>query len=511
MGADNFAIGDILTRSAKYFPERTAVVFEGRRLSYAEINDRVNRLANGLMDIGIKKGDNVVTLFYNSSHIIESNFAVAKIGAIAVPLNYRLAAPELSYVINNSASKVVICGAEFLEVLDKLLPQLPQVKHCICDSETISPGMLSYEKVIAKSSNQEPYVDIGLEDGYHIYYTSGTTGFPKGLYATHRKALWSIIAHVVTFGYRDYDISLGLLPFYHLGGWINSVVPFLLLGGTVITAKAFDIVGLLEAIERERITYAITVPTVSARLCNFPDIGKYDLTSLRVYVSMGAVMPFELKKKIMEHVPNVSFIDGYGLTENMGGVAHIPPIDALRKEMSGGMVDFDTRVRIVDEGGKDLPQGQVGEIVVQSPRVLEYYLNKEATKEAIKDGWFHTGDLAMWDEEGYVCFVDRKKDMIVTGGENVYSAEVENIIYRHPKIAEAAIIGLPDKQWGDRVTAVVVLKPNEEMTEQELKDFCREHLAGYKCPKEVKFLNEPLPKSGGTQKILKRELKARFL
>ncbi len=510
MGVNDLSIGDILKRSATYFPNRTAVVFEGRRLTYAEINDQTNRLANALTDIGVKKGDKVTVLFYNSFQFIESNFAIMKIGATAVPLNFRLAAPEFSFMIDHSDSTVVICGEEFCETIDAIRPNLPKVRTYICDSPTPPPGMLSYETLKAKSSNQEPNVAVGLEDTCQICYTSGTTGLPKGACETHHTAYWAVLTTILTFGIKDQDVGLGLLPFFHRGGWTCTVVPLFLLGGTLVTEKAFEPVSLLEAIEKEKINMAFIVPTVSARIWDLPDIGKYDLSSLRVYASIGSAMPFELKKRIIQHLPNVEFYDGFGLTEAGGGLTHTPVNDPLRQEEPGGMADFHQRLRIVDDDGKDVPLGTVGEVVVQGPAVSKgYYRNDEATKEAIKDGWFYTGELARLDEEGYYHFVDRKKDMIVTGGENVYSAEVERVIHRHPNILEAAVIGLPDEKWGERVTAVVVLKDNKEMTERELIDFCRENLAHYKCPKQVKFFNEPLPKTGN-QKILKRELKARF-
>lgn len=507
IGSSAFSLGDFFARAGKYFSNKDAIIFEDKRFTYGQINNRVNKLSNALLDLGIKKGEKVAILFYNSPQYIESYFAVIKTGALIVPLNFRLARPELIYQINDSDSSSLIYGSEFSEIIELIRPELPKIRHYICYGEKVSTNVINYEELLLNYPSSEPNIDIGLEEECAIYYTAGTTGYPKGSFETHNNLLWDGILTIMCCGYRADDIILCIAPFFHVGVWRTIFLPCLWLGNTLVVEKTFEPERALQIIEKEKVTSVFLVPSMSVTVLSLLDKEKYDLSSLRIYLTGGAPTPIELRKRITEFLPNVELIDCYGTTET-SWIAYYPP-GAASKGDTAGVPIF--KVRVVNERGEDMPPGEMGEVVVNSgPRPFRgYYNDPEKTKEVTKGGWFYTGDMAKLDEEGYLYVVDRKKDMILSGGENVYSAEVERVIYSHPKILEVATIGLPDEKWGEQVTAVVNLKPGEEMSEEELIKFCRKELAGYKCPKKVIFLNEPLPKSG-TGKILKRELRERF-
>jgi fatty-acyl-CoA synthase len=508
MNIQGLDAGSILTRAATLFPKKTAIVFEQSRISYAELNERVNRLANGLLKMGVKKGDRVALLFFNSPQFIESYYAAVKIGAIVVPLNFRLAIPELAYEADNSDCKLIIYSAEFSEVMDKLRPRLSKVKSYICRGETLPhPDTADYEKLLDASDIGEPRVDVNMHDGCDIFYTGGTTGLPKGAYRTHENVIWIAITCGVSLKYKDDNVILASPPLFHIVSNYLTLSSFFF-GSTIILAKAFDPAKAVETIQREKVTHVWLVPAMSTAIWSLPDIDKYDLSSLRVYTTGGAPMPTGLKMRIKEHLPNVYFTESYGSTET-GWIASQGPVGAPWTEGQGNPCIFQ-KVRLVDDDNKEVPQGDIGEVVVQGPLTIgEYYNDPKMTAETIRDGWFHTGDLAVLDEDGGLHIVDRKKDMVISGGENVYSVEVERVILMNPKVLETAVIGLPHEKWGEQVTAVIVLKPGEEMTEDELTAFCRKELAGYKCPKGVKFLTEPLPRTS-FGKVLKRELRDRF-
>lgn len=478
-----FSVGDIITNSARRYPHKPAVISEGRRVSYAELNDRANRLANALLEQGIKKGDRVAILFYNSPEFVESCFAVLKAGAVVVPLNFRLAGPELADMISDSDAAMLIYDAEFSQVISLIRPKLHSIRNYVA----------YHGDLIEASSSEEPGVSVGMDDGCAIFYTGGTSGFPKGAYKTHSNELWVAVGSLASVRQSYDDVVLAVAPLFHTATWEVLALPTLWLGNTLVVAKAFEPARIVEVIQKERVTITLLIPTMATAIWGLPDIAKHDLSSLRIYVSAGAVMPGELKRKILAYLPDVKFLDCYGSTEG-GWITNLSPESAARKDACQGLPTF--RARIVDEDGHDITRGEVGEVIVQSPAIMkEYYNTPEETQKAIKAGWFHTGDLARLDEEGYVYIVDRKKDMMISGGENIYSAEVERVICSHPKVLEAAVVGLPHEKWGEQVTAAVVLKPGEEMTESEVIAFCRQSIAGYKCPKRVLFDSQPLPRT----------------
>lgn len=504
MGLQDFDVGSVLTGAAHFFSSQTAVVFEGKRITYSELNNRANRLANGLLSKGVKKGDKVSILFYNSPQFIESYFATVKTGAVAVPLNFRLAGKEIAYQIDHSDSTVLIYSEEFSEVIDSIRPELAKVKTYLCDGGL--PGVINYEELIAGYPSKEPAVDISSQDGCGIYYTGGTTGFPKGAYRSHQNIFLTSFTSLFCLSFRAGDVTLGLPPFFHLVGWDDVALSTFMIGGRLIVMKRYDPEKTVQIIEKEKVGVIFLVPTMIADIFSLPNLDKYDLSCLRVCCSGGAIIPTWVKRKIMEHLPQAGFVDGYGCTEG-AWISSLSPHKAAEKDLCQGIPTPLVKVRVVDNEGRDVPQGEVGEVIESGPMCIrEYYNAPQATAETIKEGWVHTGDMASLDEEGYIYIVDRKKDMIISGGENIYSAEVESVIYTHPKVSEVAVVGLPHKRWGEQVTAVVVLKPGQEMSKEELIDFCRESIAGYKCPKRVIFTKEPLPRSGA-DKVLKRALR----
>jgi fatty-acyl-CoA synthase len=507
MNIQRFDAGSALTRAARLFSNKTAIIFEQNRISYAELNERVNRLANGLMKMGVKKGDKVALLFYNCPQFTESYYALVKIGAIVVPLNLRLAVPELIYEANNSDCTRIIYSAEFSEVMSKLRPKLSKVKSYICHGETCPSDTTKYEELITGSPAGEPKVDVQMEDGCDIFYTGGTTGLPKGAYRTHENVIWVALTCGMCLKFGADNVVLASPPLFHIVSNYLTLSSFFF-GSTIVMVKAFDPVKTLELIQKEKVTHVWLVPAMSTAIWNLPDVSKYDLSSLQVYTTGGAPMPTGLKMRIKEHLPNVYFTESYGSTET-GWIASHGPTGLPWKE-GQGIPCFSQKLRLMDDNENEVPHGDIGEVAVQGPLTIQnYYNDSKMTKETIRNGWFHTGDLARLDEEGYLYIVDRKKDMVISGGENVYSVEVERVILTHPKISEAAVIGLPNEKWGEQVTAVVVLKSGEELTEDELMSFCRKELAGYKCPKGVKFVTDPLPRTS-FGKVLKRELRDRF-
>ncbi len=502
------SIGDTLTLTAGKYPDKVALVnYGGSRLTYRELNERVNRLANALIGLGVRKGDKVAYLFFNCSQFVETHYAVAKAGAAGVPLNFRLVGRELAYQINNSDAGCVIYAPEFIQTLNSIRPEIPGVKLFICDGDG-GEGVLQYEELIKKGDPAEPGVEVNLYDDNVILYTAGTTGLPKGSVLTHKNSLFNGMAMLIDYGLKYDDIFQVIPPLYHSASLNGFTVTAILAGGTLVIHKQLSPQQMLQAIQEERITATWGPATMWRMVISYPEIGKYDTSSVRLVVNGAMYMPAEMRRQVLAHFPNAVMGDTYGMTEASPCTTILRPQDALRKPASVGVPLTICDVKIFNEQGEEVPPGVVGEIVNRGNFMKGYYKNAEATAQSIKGGWFYTGDLGMKDEEGFIYLVDRKKDMIVSGGENVYSKEVEEVIAAYPGVFEVAVIGLPDEKWGEVVTAVIAPVPGKQLTEQEILEHCRKNLAGYKCPKIVKF-TEMLPKNPAG-KILKRELKELF-
>lgn len=499
-------LGEVLARWARETPDREALIFNDKRYTYSQFNERVNRLANGLMRLGIKKGDKVAVLFMNCMEIVECYFALAKIGGVVVPNNFRLTGRELTYQIDQSDSKALIFGEMFREVVDSIRPQLPKVKFYICASERGVEGTIDYEKLVQEGSPEEPLVPVQEDDPAFIMYTAGTTGRPKGAVLTHKNQLAPAVNLGILGGPNQPGKQLLVFPIFHQAA-TGIMIIGVFLGRTAVILDLPTPENIIAAIQEEKIQVAGLVPALWNWIVNHPNLKDYDLSSLEQGATGAAPMPLELKRRIFKALPNMRLSEAFGMTEVSGGATIAMHEDMLAKHGTVGKPMPNVEVRVVDDDDNDVPIGEVGEIVYRGSTVMkEYYKNPEATAEAFRGGWFHSGDLVRQDEDGYIYVVDRKKDMIISGGENIYPAEIEEVLYTHPKILEAAVIGVPDPDWGESVKAVVVPKQGETLTEEEVIDYCKKNLASYKKPKSVDLV-DALPRNpqGKVLKFVLRE------
>jgi long-chain acyl-CoA synthetase len=499
---------EMINNNAQRYGDRTAFVFEGTSYTFGQVNRRINSLLNALSDLGLRKGDRVGILAYNCPQCFEV-FGLSKAGVVCVPLNYRSVGRELDYLINNSEISVLILQSDFLDVVNSIRPQLDGVRNLICLDRQVE-GMRNYEQLIEAYPPDEPSEDVGPDDPAALYYTSGTTGHPKGAIHTHRSLLAEIAVHQDSFSTDD--VVLCVMPFFHVGGSAAHLFPAFTYGASCVLHRTFDETAVLEAIERHKITYVGLVPAMIIRLLEHPDLVQYDVSSLRTIMYVGAPMPLDALRRGLERFGPV-FSQLFGQTETLN-VAVLRKedhklegtTDEVRRLKSAGKPLGQGEMRIVDSRGRDVALGEAGEILACSTRMMSgYWRMPEETARTITDGWLHTGDVGMMDEDGYVYLVDRSKDMIISGGENIYSREVEEALYTHPCILEAAVVGVPDEKWGESVKAVVVLKEGAEASEEEIIDFCKERLASYKKPRSVDF-RDSFPKTG-SGKIKKGEIR----
>ncbi len=502
---------DLITANAQRYGNKPAFLGAQRSDTFREVNERINCLNNALTALGVRKGDRVGILAYNCPEYFQV-FGLAKAGRIVVPLNFRSVGRELAYLIQNAGIQTLVVEREFIPVLDSIRAQIPEVRHFIC-LDGGGPGMLDYQELIRHASPAEPTDEIQPDDPCILFYTSGTTGRPKGAVHTHK----SILAET-RVPYRDLspnDIALCVMPFFHVGGSAAHLFPAFAAGATLVTLDKFDESRVLKAIAQQKVTYVYLVPAMILRVLEHPNLGEYDLSSLRTVAYTGAPIPIQVLKKGLARLGQV-FVQFLGQTETLDMTVlrkeehrlEASPIELKRLE-STGRPPYAGELRIVDEQGQDVTPGEVGEIVARSDRMMQgYWQMPEATAETIVDGWLRTGDLARMDEDGYVYIVDRKKDMIISGAENIYSREVEEVLYTHPAVLEAAVIGVPDAKWGEAVKAIVVLKPGVSASEEEIVEFCKKNLASYKKPRSVEFW-ESLPRTG-SGKIMKNEIRERY-
>jgi len=507
----------ILERAVRFYPDRTGVVCGGTRLTYRAFAERVHCLCSALHGLGIRKGDRLAVLMYNCHRYFEIYYATVEMGALVVPLNIRLSAAEIAYILNDSGSAAVFVGPEFLSMLSAVQPQLPALQHRIYTGGEEPPeGWSGYEQLLTSAAPAASPTPAAPDDLAALFYTSGTTGHPKGAMLSHANLL-SNAYHILASGiWREGDVYLHACPMFHIAdGPTTHAVTWL--GGRHVIIPSFKPDLALEAIERERVTATLLIPTMINFLINHPDVAKRDLSSLRIVTYGGAPMPEELVRRATQILPS-SFCQAYGLTETSPLLTLFPcqeqvlagPPELTRRLLSCGREVIGVRVRVVNTGGEEVKPGEVGEIIAKGPNVMVgYWNNPQGTAEVLRDGWLHTGDLATTDEEGYIYIVDRQKDMIITGGENVFSTEVENVLYTHPAVLEAAVVGVPDAQWGEAIKAIVVLKPGNSATEEEIIAYCRSRIAHFKAPRSVDFFEGTLPKSG-SGKILKRELREKY-
>jgi fatty-acyl-CoA synthase len=506
-------LGETLARNARKCPDLEGIIFRDGRISYRELDERVNRLANALLSTGMGAGDSFGLMMQNRREMVEIFYAAAKIGAVNVPVNTRLSPPEMAYILNNADAKILFFSENFSGTIAKIKGELPLVGEYVIVGEKGDGEFKSYEDVLATGHPTRPEVWLRDDQDAFIIYTAGTTGKPKGAILSHK----NLIANAMAIS-QDAIFSLprranfpfiapkvlSTTPFFHIAGVLGIVKNMVTLTPMVI--MEFDPLELLKAVEAAKVTYLFLVPAMWLMVMNHPDFKRYDVSSLRTAAYGGDIMPNALKERILESFPNAALYEAFGQTEMTATAVCMKHQDALRKEGSVGLPLSTVDVRVVDDHMEDVAVDEVGEIVYRGPGLFKgYYQNPEETKKAFEGGWFHSGDLVRRDAEDFVYVVDRKKDMIISGGENIYSAEIEAVLLNNPKIREAAVIGVPDPKWGEAVKAFVVLKPNRSATGEEIIAFCSENLARFKLPKSVEFISS-LPRSA-TGKVLKRDLR----
>jgi fatty-acyl-CoA synthase len=511
-------IGDYLARRELYTPERLAIIDAGKepalRLTFRELNSRANRLANWLREgAGIDRGDRVAILARDGVEHLDLFFACSKLGAIHTALNWRLHWRETLQVLQLTSPKILIYSGDFLEnvvqINDAEQNEQARISKFVHIEGHGFPGSQQFETIL-KTSSAEPVTceEVDKEDIAALIFTGGTTGLPKAAQVSHRMIAWNTLNTVIHDVHHD-DIYLNVFPLFHTGGLFVYTLPQVIFGGTTILLRQFDPKEVLNLLERERVTIFAAVPTMYQMMTQAPNWEQADLSSLRFCTSGGAPLPVPLVEQYTLE-KGIRFKQGFGMTEFGPGIFALSPEDAISKAGSIGRPNYFVDARIVNDDGEFLGPEQVGELVLKGPSYCSGYFNDpEASLEAVDQrGYFHTGDLAKYDHEGYFFIVERKKDMFISGGENIYPAEVEAVLYGHPAVHQCAVIGIPDPKWGEAGLACVVLKPDVQVSADALLEHMRQHLAGYKVPKKVEILDE-LPISGAG-KILKRELKEQF-
>ncbi len=508
----------ILSRGAKLYPRKTAVIDDaGIRYTYHEMDQRVNQLCSAFKTIGLAKEDRVAFLCRNSAEYFIISFACARFGVIFVPLNFMFSVEEIAYAVNNSEPHTFIFDHAYLDTIGKLKRRFGTILNYICMGSR-PEGLINYEDLIASQKPEFQREQIDGNSLSHILYTSGSTGKPKGVMLTHDNFMSMINTFVIEAGLRKDDILLWTLPQFHVGG-VSYQLGFLYVGGSTVVAKIFDPQLALELLEKEKVTFFILVPTALFRFISFPDFSKYNLRSLRIFNFGASPMLFD-KFKNAYKLLNVDFLHTYGQTETSCWITfnymrreELSQIDSdeklKRRVLSCGREGINIEVRVVDQEGRDVRPGVVGEVIARGPNIMKgYWRLEEETRKVLRGGWLYTGDMATVGEEGNIFIMDRKKDMIISGGENIYSGEVENVISAHPAVQEVAVIGVPDDLWVEAVKAIVVLKEGMQATEQEIVDHCKQYLASYKKPKSVEFWRE-LPKNS-VGKITKNVIRERY-
>jgi acyl-CoA synthetase (AMP-forming)/AMP-acid ligase II len=505
-------IGLYLGKRAHLNPDLEAVVdpATSRRFTYRKINQRADKVANSMRGLGIRKGDRVAILMLNGIEFYESFIGLSKIGAVSVPLNWRLVADELTYILKDSGAVALLYGSDFAEAVADIHGRGGEAtdnRHWIELSEGRDRNAFAseYEDFISHGSAEPPEIDAGGDDDLFIMYTSGTTGLPKGALHTHNTMTWVLVTASITADIRFRDRYSIALPMFHVGA-LQPVLNTIYVGGTAVLLRQFDPKQMWELFQQEKITISLAVPAMLNFMLMVPDFQNYDTSTLRWILSGASPVPASLIENYRDI--GIEIHQVYGLTEAGGPGTLISPDDAMVKIGSAGKAFFHTSIRVVDEDGNDVAPGVPGELLVSGDHIMKgYWNNPEATAETIRDGWLYTGDIALQDEEGFITIHDRVKDMIISGGENVYPAELENVLMTHPGVADVAVIGQPSERWGESPYAVVVRK-DENLTEADVLQHCDGKLARFKQPKGAGFIDE-IPRNP-TGKPLKRILREQF-
>jgi acyl-CoA synthetase (AMP-forming)/AMP-acid ligase II len=506
------SVGEILRWRARQHPQQVAIWHEGRELTYADLDRRSNQVANALIAAGLEPGQRVCVLDKGHAAFLETVFGIVKAGGVYTPVNWRLAPPEIAFVINDAEAPLLFVGEAFAKAAASIAAELRTVRQTVYwGSDKPPKGWRTYEEFTASAADTDPMRDTPASETVWQLYTSGTTGHPKGAELTHDNLCEAMAAGVQGFGnIRPGDVGLVCMPLYHIGG-SGWALALLYAGAKLIVTREANPTEILELIASQRINNAFLVPALMNFLLQHPASKNTDFTSLNTILYGASPIPEDLLKDCIETL-RCEFVQAYGLTETTGAAVllaardHVPGSPRLR---ACGQPIFGCELKIIRDNGAPCAPFEVGEILMKGPTVMKgYWKREEATADAIRNGWFHSGDAGYLDADGYLYIHDRVKDMIVSGGENVYPAEVESVLYAHPEVADVAVIGVPDDRWGEAVKAIVVRTPGSVVTEQDLVDFCQGKVAGYKRPRSVDFV-DALPRNP-TGKILKRELRAHY-
>jgi len=497
----------VLEHHARRTPTRALCVHGNDVVTYEEMATRSAALAAGLNERGVGGGDVVGLLAHNCTEFLETIFAANYLGAIAMPINWRLAVPEVRYILDHSGARALVCDASLLELANEATGGLESTLVRACVSAAKVDGWTRLGDLRAGSRVPARARAAG-DDVHRLMYTSGTTGRPKGVMITHANLAWKSLAHMVELGITSDDLGLACGPLYHVGALDLTTTTLIAAGATTIIHRAFDAGDVVDEIERSRVTTVWLAPAMVNAILGLPGIERRDLSSVRLLIDGGEKMPVPLIERLRKTFPSAWFADAYGLTETVSGDTFLDKANTLEKLGSVGRPCLYLEVDIWDEQGASLPAGARGEVVLRGPKVFKgYWRDPDATRAAFAGGWFHTGDVGIRDDDGYLYIVDRLKDMIVSGGENIASSEVERVLYEYGAVLEAAVVGRPDDRWGEVPVAHVVLRPDVTATADQLIEHCRRHLARFKVPKEVLFL-DALPRNP-SGKVLKRDLRQR--
>jgi len=504
-------LGDLLTRSVARNPEKQAFIFGERKVTYKQLDQLVNKIANGLIKRGIKKGDRLAIFSKNNLDFVIITFALARIGAVLIPVNYMLRGKDIAYILEHAGAKGIFTEKEHITTIEEATPHLSLTYKFIieCEKQVEQSDWTRLVDVQQAGSDNPIVATLYDDDLAQILYTSGTESDPKGVMLSHKSIISEYVSCVVDGNMHTNDVLVHALPFYHSAQLHVFLGQSIYLGTSGIILAEANPVTIMETIERHEANQLFAPPTVWIALLRHADFDSYNLNSLEKCYYGAAIMPREILRELTKRLPNAQFWNFYGQTEVAPLATALQPEDQLRKLGSAGKPTLHVETKIVDDHGDEVDRGEIGEIVHRTPHAMLGYLNDpEQTAESFKNGWFHSGDLGTMDEEGYITIVDRKKDIIISGGVNVASREVEEVIYLMDEIAEVAVIGIPDDYWIEKITAIIIPKDGETLSSEQVIDFCGQHLPSFKTPKEVYF-HETLPKNP-SGKVLKKDLRDMF-
>ncbi|WP_179151939.1 fatty acyl-CoA synthetase [Oceanobacillus senegalensis] len=506
-------LGDLLSRTTDRYSNKAAITYHGRTLTYKELDNLVNQTAHGFISDGMKKGDMVTVMSKNSLDFVVTNFALARVGAVMIPINYMLTVADVQYILEHAGANGLVASAEYAPVLDEAVGDLDISFRYLMDVPAPNSKELSSWKplvVVSEGQSTETIdVDIADDDLAHVLYTSGTESRPKGVMLTHKSIISEYVSTIVDANIEERDVAIHALPFYHSAQLHVFLGPSVYVGSRGVILDSANPEDILRTIEVEKVTSLFCPPTVWIGLLRHPDFDKRDLSSLRKGYYGAAIMPREIIKELSERLPQVGLWNCYGQTEVAPLVTVLKPEEQLTKLGSAGLPVLNCQTKIVDDNDNEVARGEIGEIVHRTPHAMKGYLHDlEKTAQVFRNGWFHSGDLGVMDEEGYITIIDRKKDMINTGGVNVSSREVEEAIYEMAGVSEVAVIGIPDAYWIEAITAIIVPKDGYDISIKDVRDFCKQKLSKFKIPKYYEITKQ-LPKNP-SGKVLKRTLRDKY-